>query len=331
MCRARARIYSGSVMRAQRGPRASALLFALLYFSSCAVGEDVENAGPGAVGGAFSGGSSSQTDAARSDGRGANNTGGASAGGSSAGSGGSGTSGSAGADVDGSAGGAGGSAGGGANGSMGAGGGSSGTNGAAGGDATAACPSGQKRCGGICVTPTPGLGCSLTSCTPCAAAPSNSTGICTGEQCDFTCASGYRKNAGGNACEPVTGSGGAAGSGGAGGSAGTAGAGGSGGTYDGIIGEGCTNASQCSAIPGGVCDSKAQVCVKACMSHDNCGCPAGTTNGDIVAGRCRAACVNVGSVGMPNLLCVRVCKAPNDCEGNLRTCSSTTAGYSFCG
>jgi hypothetical protein len=68
------------------------------------------------------------------------------------------------------------------------------TGGVAGGDA---CPSGQKRCGGVCVTLGPSNGCAPDTCTPCTP-PLNGFAVCSGTQCDFACNSGYVKS--GTAC-----------------------------------------------------------------------------------------------------------------------------------
>lgn len=92
-------------------------------------------------------------------------------------------------------------------------GGSTGVGGVAG-----ACSAGQKACGGICLAPTPGIGCSMTQCTPCPAVPAHSTATCSGEQCSFQCNAGYTLS--GNSCV-ASGAGGSSGAG--------AGSGGSGG------------------------------------------------------------------------------------------------------
>jgi hypothetical protein len=52
------------------------------------------------------------------------------------------------------------------------------------------CPDpGTKRCGGLCVAPAPGVGCSLTDCTPC---PESSVyaSICSNAACSFDCPPG---------------------------------------------------------------------------------------------------------------------------------------------
>lgn len=83
------------------------------------------------------------------------------------------------------------------------------------------CPSGQKKCGGICVQPNPGIGCTLNDCTACPQPPPNSTWFCNNNTCDFTCTAGYIKQ--GQTCIS-TGSGGTS-SGGAPGGGGTGGGG----------------------------------------------------------------------------------------------------------
>lgn len=81
------------------------------------------------------------------------------------------------------------------------------------------CPSGQKKCGGVCVVPNPGIGCNLTDCTACPQPPANSTWFCNNATCDFTCTAGYVKQ--GQTCINTgsggSSSGGAPGGGGSGG------------------------------------------------------------------------------------------------------------------
>lgn len=73
------------------------------------------------------------------------------------------------------------------------------------------CAAGEKKCGGVCVLPNPGIGCNLTDCNACPQPPSNSQWFCNSGTCDFTCTAGYVKQ--GQTCIS-TGSGGT-GSGGA--------------------------------------------------------------------------------------------------------------------
>lgn len=53
------------------------------------------------------------------------------------------------------------------------------------------CPPNQKRCGGICVTPAPLVGCSLTGCASCPEAPAGAIAICNGDQCGIDCPEGF--------------------------------------------------------------------------------------------------------------------------------------------
>lgn len=76
------------------------------------------------------------------------------------------------------------------------------------------------------------------------------------------------------------------------------------------IGKGCSLGTECAS---GTC-TNAGVCSKKCKSHPDCGCPYGTTNGDINFGRCEVACVS----GM----CTTVCKSSVECGGTT-TCDST--------
>jgi hypothetical protein len=69
------------------------------------------------------------------------------------------------------------------------------------------------------------------------------------------------------------------------------------------IGEACTSAADCSSMS---C-AGAGVCTKKCTTHTDCGCPSGTTNGDIVNGRCDVGCFDMA--------CSRVCHSNLDCAG----------------
>lgn len=114
--------------------------------------------------------------------------------------------------------------------------------GAGGGD----CRSGEKVCGGVCVSPAPRTGCGLTGCDPCSiAAPTNGVVICNAShQCEVSCLSGFTKN--GNTCEgPPPGAGGSTGGGAPGGQCG---------------GQSCPS---CSVILGPAC----------CTTAGKCGCP----------------------------------------------------------
>lgn len=95
--------------------------------------------------------------------------------------------------------------------------GGTGTGGAAtGGTGGSSCSAGQKFCGGVCVQPNPGIGCSTvnpTDCTACPQPPANSTWFCNNGTCDFTCTAGYVKQ--GQTCIS-TGSGGTSSGGGGG-------------------------------------------------------------------------------------------------------------------
>jgi hypothetical protein len=46
-----------------------------------------------------------------------------------------------------------------------------------------ACTTGTKPCDGVCVAPSPAVGCSLTDCTPCPAAPPGVIVVCDGTTC----------------------------------------------------------------------------------------------------------------------------------------------------
>jgi hypothetical protein len=72
------------------------------------------------------------------------------------------------------------------------------------------------------------------------------------------------------------------------------------------VGDSCTADSQCTAIAEGYCP-EAGICTRECETHTDCGCPSGTTNGDVRAGLCGAVC----SDGY----CFRGCYGNEHCEG----------------
>jgi hypothetical protein len=117
------------------------------------------------------------------------------------------------------------------------------------------CESGTKRCVidqvSQCVMPDPSVGCDLSDCTSCAAAPQNGFGVCSGDACDFACRPGFMKM--GDACEPeVTGSGGSGGSG----------AGGTGGN-----GDECALSIECQP-----CGPFPGCCFHGITTPNRCGC-----------------------------------------------------------
>jgi hypothetical protein len=68
------------------------------------------------------------------------------------------------------------------------------------------CPNpGEKRCGGVCVAPSPETGCSLDTCTACPTI-ANGQSTCLGTTCDYTCNVGYTRSSG--SCVPTSGTGG---------------------------------------------------------------------------------------------------------------------------
>ena len=72
------------------------------------------------------------------------------------------------------------------------------------------------------------------------------------------------------------------------------------------IGEQCSDDGDCAS---GECSAHA-VCTKSCHQHEDCGCPPGTTNGDIDAGRCKVGCS--GDLNK----CVTFCEVTSDCKGD---------------
>jgi hypothetical protein len=112
------------------------------------------------------------------------------------------------------------------------------------------------------------------------------------------------------------GSSGSSGSSGSGGSSGVSGSSGFGGTSStgdsDIVGKGCDDDAECESIPDGYCAS-ASICTATCVTHADCGCPAGTVNSDIAAGECSAACITYDD---GTSFCQRVCSTGASCEGN---------------
>jgi hypothetical protein len=75
------------------------------------------------------------------------------------------------------------------------------------------------------------------------------------------------------------------------------------------IGKPCDNDNTCGFelyCPMGTC-------TQDCIVHSDCGCPTNTTDGDIAAGKCKAACVVVTDDWS---LCLRVCTSSSQCEGS---------------
>lgn len=77
------------------------------------------------------------------------------------------------------------------------------------------------------------------------------------------------------------------------------------------VGLTCFSDADCSGTPQGYC-APVGFCTRVCTVHQDCGCPAGTTNGDLSAGRCSAACIGLGDDG--EHYCLRVCGADAHCD-----------------
>lgn len=92
-----------------------------------------------------------------------------------------------------------------------------------------------------------------------------------------------------------------------------------------IVGMPCTSNSACEACTGGYCLSSG-VCSRPCSEHADCGCPTGTINMDIAAGKCIVAC---GQVTTNTSACVSVCEVNNDCLGST-SCKSSGTDYGIC-
>lgn len=146
------------------------------------------------------------------------------------------------------------------------------TDGTGGTSGTTDCGAGQKRCGGICVLPAPGIGCSLSGCEPCGAAPNNATAVCRDGACSFQCDSGYVLA--GSEClleASGGGSGGVAATGGTGGFAGTGGVTNTGGTRSsGGTSGGSSRSSACDVLSCPGCSVVGPF--PCCRSNDTCGC-----------------------------------------------------------
>lgn len=145
-------------------------------------------------------GGTASTGGARSDSRSGHTSAGGTmaAGGAVAGVGGSGLGDPGGGTSDGGS-----SAGGGASGSGGSG--SGGTSGSGGsGAGSALCVPKEKYCLGQCMMPSVSVGCGLSGCTPCPAAPPNGVAECSVRSCDFVCYSGFHKNVAGDGCDQDT-------------------------------------------------------------------------------------------------------------------------------
>jgi hypothetical protein len=173
-----------------------------------------------------------------------------------------------------------------------------------GGSGADSCDPGLKKCGGICVPPTFGTGCTLDTCDRCPDPPSSSQGLCENGGCSFLCHDGYTIDASGAGCEPIvsggtggTGTGGAGTGGTATGGTGTGGAEtggtgtggtatggtGTGGTATGGTGTGGAETGGTGGSPpatggttGGCNEATCPGCSlgmsKCCSSSGNCGC-----------------------------------------------------------
>jgi loricrin len=176
---------------------------------ACATAEDVTDDGTQNFGGAVGDGGPDVKVDGKVDNPSGGGSGGATSGGGTTASGGSPSGGEAGSG-GGETGGSGGTI---ATGGGGAPSGGTGSGGATGGTGGSSCGSGLKKCGGLCISPSPSNGCTLNDgeCTACVA-PTNGSTICTSNVCDFTCNAGYTKS--GISCVSSTGSGGGGGTGG---------------------------------------------------------------------------------------------------------------------
>lgn len=84
-----------------------------------------------------------------------------------------------------------------------------------------------------------------------------------------------------------------------------------GGDEAGEIGDACGRDSDCVS---GTC-APAGVCTFECEMHVQCGCQGGTTNADILAGRCPWGCIDG--------VCAKVCRNDLDCAGDTECTTGT--------
>jgi len=113
-------------------------------------------------------------------------------------------------------------------------------------DSPSGCVPTQKACADRCVLPGPGVGCTLTGCTPCPA-PLHATARCAGVECDFDCDPSYVRS--GASCVAGGGSDGPD-------------------ARDANIGDG--RSSTCTPMQCGGCIPVIQA--PCCKSVDTCGC-----------------------------------------------------------
>ena len=78
------------------------------------------------------------------------------------------------------------------------------------------------------------------------------------------------------------------------------------------IGALCAKDGECAT---GSC-TPSRVCSKNCDTHTDCGCPTGTTNGDILSGRCAYGCYEG--------ICTVPCSSDIDCAGDTECGSGTS-------
>lgn len=91
------------------------------------------------------------------------------------------------------------------------------------------------------------------------------------------------------------------------------------------VGKACKTNEDCSGVAGLYC-APAGVCTKGCAIHADCGCGGGTTNGDLDARKCGAACVAVSSSASA---CFRLCDFSSECAGGF-VCSPSASKFTYC-
>lgn len=107
---------------------------------------------------------------------------------------------------------------------------------------------------------------------------------------------------------------------------------------DELVGRKCTADETCGRLGSeGFCSNvvrngsgaPSNTCTATCATHTDCGCPPGTTSGDIALGKCGAACIE-NLDGTKHSVCVRVCQ-PGECNyvPDAR-CSAVGFGYKAC-
>jgi hypothetical protein len=157
-----------------------------------------------------------------------------------------------------------------------------------------ACPDpGEKQCGGICVPPSPQVGCSLADCTPCPTV-TNGVATCSGEVCSALCDPGYV--AFGASCVDADGG------------------------WPGLDAGGEGGWGDCSAIECGteeVCYQGA-CCTPATCGADRCGAQSDGCGGVLDC--------SMGNCGAQQVCSAGLCCTPDTCDDHVGACGAISDG-----